>query len=268
MVTTVVAWILLLFTTTAAVVELQPRAGDTSQARATAPTPATVSAVQWSATPLRVASTAATVEVDVMPFLARVAEGGPFAAYYKALSELGADFVRYAPWCPYPRVVVPELTPPDCTKTKRATNWNSTLFDGIMKDFMEAVCGPDAAKGTCTHSVAQQLSTMPSWLYKDGFPTDKLDNNPWEYCSGPGDGCAADQETGSNYKFYEHSSGSLVDETCMPMARHVARVVGWYTQGGFNDECGHYHASGLRYNWTILSVLNENEQVRSQRKQR
>ena len=139
-----------MFTTTAAVVELQPRAGDTSQARVTAPTPATVSAVQWSATPLRVASTAATVEVDVMPFLARVAEGGPFAAYHKALSELGADFVRYAPWCPYPRVVVPELTPPDCTKTKRATNWNSTLFDVIMKDFMEAVCGPDAAKGTCT----------------------------------------------------------------------------------------------------------------------
>ena len=61
-------------------------------------------------------------------------------------------------------------------------------------------------------------------------------------------------------KFYEHSSGSLVDESCMGMARHMARVVGWYTQGGFDDDCGHHHPSGLHYNWTILSVLNENEQ--------
>jgi len=61
-------------------------------------------------------------------------------------------------------------------------------------------------------------------------------------------------------KFYEHSSGSLVDESCMGMARHMARVVGWYTMGGFDDDCGHHHPSGLHYNWTILSVLNENEQ--------
>ena len=61
-------------------------------------------------------------------------------------------------------------------------------------------------------------------------------------------------------KFYEHSSGSLVDESCMGMARHMARVVGWFTQGGFDDDCGHHHPSGLHYNWTILSVLNENEQ--------
>jgi hypothetical protein len=58
---------------------------------------AKVGPVQWSAPPIKVASTAATVEVDVMPFLARVDEGGPFDAYYRALSELGADFVRYAP---------------------------------------------------------------------------------------------------------------------------------------------------------------------------
>ena len=227
-------------------------AADTPQARAK------VGPVQWSAPPLKVASTAATVEVDVMPFLARVNEGGPFEAYYHALSELGADLVRYAPWCPYPRVVVPELTPSDCSATKPATNWNSTLFDAIMKDFMVAVCGPDAAKGTCRHSVAQQLSTMPSWLYVGGFRADKLDKDPWAYCGGAGDNCTAGEETGSNYKFYEEGS-ALVDETCESMARHVARVVGWYTAGGFKDECGHHHASGLHYNWTILSILNENE---------
>ena len=79
---------------------------------------------------------------------------------------------------PYPYVVVPELTPPDCTKDKYtcphsavarifccaifavtprncalpgrpATNWNSTLFDGIVRDFMAAVCGCVSEYGGC-----------------------------------------------------------------------------------------------------------------------
>ena len=43
------------------------------------------------------------------------------------------------------------------------------------------------------------------------------------------------------------------------MARHIGRVVGWYTQGGFRDECGHWHDSGLHYDWYGLSILNEDE---------
>jgi hypothetical protein len=118
-----------------------------------------------------------------MPFLGRTDYGGPFNAYFEALSNLGSEFVRYAPCTsptryplirtvlrrrlaqpvinpppslllpppppgfPNPRVVVTELTPSDCTATKPATNWNSTLFDGIMADFMAAVCGPNAAAG-------------------------------------------------------------------------------------------------------------------------
>ena len=55
--------------------------------------------------------------------------------------------------------------PPDCTAAKPATNWNSTFFDQLMKDFMTAVCGPDAVHGACDRlSVIQQLSTMPSWM--------------------------------------------------------------------------------------------------------
>ena len=103
------------------------------------PTAANITvAVDW-ASPVRTAFTSATVEVDVMPFLSRSGEGGPFDGYFTALSNLGAEYVRYSPWFPYPKVVVPELTPPDCTATKPATNWNSTLFDGIVRDFMEGV---------------------------------------------------------------------------------------------------------------------------------
>ena len=37
--------------------------------------------------------TAATVEVDVMPFLGRADWGGPFNAYYEALANLGSNTV-------------------------------------------------------------------------------------------------------------------------------------------------------------------------------
>jgi hypothetical protein len=43
------------------------------------------------------------------------------------------------------------------------------------------------------------------------------------------------------------------------MARYVGRLAGHYTAGGHHDECGHWHPSGLRYNWTGLSILNEDE---------
>eukprot|EP01046_Picozoa_sp_COSAG06_P029894 COSAG06_NODE_2807_length_6256_cov_8.116778_5_plen_35_part_00 len=32
-----------------------------------------------------------------MPFLGRTDYGGPFNAYFEALSNLGSEFVRYAP---------------------------------------------------------------------------------------------------------------------------------------------------------------------------
>lgn len=68
--------------------------------------------------------------------------GGPFDAYYEALSNLGSEYVRYSPWFPNPRVVVAELTPSDCTKDQPATNWNSTYLDAIMRDFMTCVATP------------------------------------------------------------------------------------------------------------------------------
>ena len=76
----------------------------------------------------------ATVEVDVMPFLGRTSFGGPFDAYSEALSGIGASYVRFSPWYPNPRVVVPELRPSDCTPSKPATNWNSTMLDDVVRE--------------------------------------------------------------------------------------------------------------------------------------
>ena len=55
------------------------------------------------------------------------------------------------------------------------------------------------------------------------------------------------------------AGGALVDRTCGQMARYFARLVGWYTAGGFHDECGHFHPSKFHYNWYGVSVLNEDE---------
>jgi hypothetical protein len=199
--------------------------------------------VDWAKSVAK-AATAATIEVDVMPFLGRTDYGGPFNAYYEALANLGSQYVRYAPWFPNPRVVVTELTPSDCTATKPATNWNSTLFDGIMRDFMAAVCGPNAIRGDCKLSVVQQLSTMPSWMYVNGMDPSTLPINPWD-TTDPFDAYAAGNE--------------LTDKTCGQMARYFGRLVGWYTAGGFNDECGHFHKSPFHYDWYGVSVLNEDE---------
>merc|ERR1719272_82213 len=210
------------------------------------PAPTTVT-IAWDAVKVRT-STAATIEVDVMPFLGRTDFGGPFNAYYESLENLGAEYVRYAPWFPNPRVVVPELVPSDCTATKPATNWNSSYFDDIMRDFMAAVCGPNAVAGECKLSVVQQLSTMPSWMYVGGFCPDAspdcLPINPWN--------------TSKDWTDYT-AGGALVDKTCGQMARYMGRLVGHYTNGGHTDECGHWHESGFHYNWFGLSVLNEDE---------
>ena len=45
----------------------------------------------------------------------------------------------------------------------------------------------------------------------------------------------------------------------MQMATYFGRLVGWYTAGGMTDECGHFHPSGLHYDWYGISVLNEDE---------
>jgi len=202
-------------------------------------------AVDWT-TSLRNVSTAATIEVDVMPHLGRTPEGGSFTGYYTALSNLGAAYVRFAPWVGYPRVVVAELEKADCSG--RGSSWNTTLLDQVVSDFMTAVCGPRAADGECDGglSVVPQLSTMPAWMYEDDGTDHTPLEDPWEY-----------PDKGMDY--YVVHRQPLRDPSCREMARYAARYVGWYTMGGMTDECGVRHESALRYKWPLLSVLNEDE---------
>ncbi len=150
-------------------------------------------------------------------------------------------------WYPYPRAAVLELAPADCAPGGRGSSFNSSVLDAVLADFMGAVCGPRAALGECAggRSVIPQLSTMPAWLFTPDGKDRTPPADPWVYVEGAMD--------------YYRTGQPLVDPTCGAMARYAARYVAHYTAGGHTDECGVFHASGLRYNWPLLSVLNENE---------
>lgn len=144
---------------------------------------------------------------------------------FNALHSLGADYVRYVPWLPYPKLAVAELAPPADGKT----SWDFSLIDPMMEDFMKATSG---------HSVIINFSTIPQWMWK----TEK----PVAYPSDP------------NQVDWRYEQGTeLVDPSMKQVADYYARLVSWYTQGGFKDEYGHEHTSDHHYNIAYWEILNE-----------
>ena len=88
--------------------------------------------------------------------------------------DLGADYVRYVPWLPYPRLAVAELEAP----TAQKTSWEFSAIDPMTKDFLAATDG---------NSTIMNFSTMPAWLFKTDKPvTYPADSNQvvWDYTQG------------------------------------------------------------------------------------
>ena len=82
-----------------------------------------------------VSKTTPTLQVVENP---KLRQPSPFHdSSFKALKELGADYVRYVPWFPYPKLAVAELKPPARDKTF----WDFTYPDSTMQAFMEATNG-------------------------------------------------------------------------------------------------------------------------------
>jgi hypothetical protein len=178
--------------------------------------------VDWSQV-TTVSRTTPTLQVVVNPQLERGAKmhDGSFAV----LRELGADYVRYVPWLPYPRLSVAELKPP----TKDATFWDFSRIDPIMEDFMNATAG---------HSVVINFSTMPAWMFKTAKPVSYPDNPDevyWHYTQGT----------------------EFRDPSMKEVADYYARLLSWYTKSGFVDELGKRHESGHHYKIAYWEVLNE-----------
>ena len=179
-------------------------------------------AIDWSKV-LMVSKSTPTLQVVTNPMLNPGApiHDGSFAA----LKALGADYVRYVPWLPYPKIAVAELDAP----TKEKTSWDFTYIDPVTKDFLAATEG---------HSTIINFSTIPSWMFK----TDK----PVVYPADP------------NQVFWNYTQGTeLVDPTGKQIGDYFGRLVSWYTKGGFTDENGKRHESGNHYTFPYWEVLNE-----------
>ena len=178
--------------------------------------------VKWDKE-VRVSKTTPTLQVVVNPPLRR---GTPVHDNaFRSLHDLQADFVRYVPWLPYPKLGVAELEPPAGGKT----SWDFSLIDPMTIDFL------DATKG---HSVILNFSTIPQWMYKTEKPV------PY-----PGD---------ANEVTWNYEQGSdLRDPSAREVGDYYARLLSWYTKGGFTDELGNKHESGYHYSIPYWEVLNE-----------
>lgn len=178
--------------------------------------------VDWNAgrKPLK---TTASLQVVVNPLLRR---GSPIHdRAFKELQSLGADYVRFVPWIPYPRLAVAELEP----STATATSWDFSLIDPITLDFLHATAG---------HSTIMNFSTQPAWLFEQKKPiTVAADPNAvqWNYTQGK----------------------ELRDPSGKQLADYYARLVSWYTHGGFTDELGRRHTSGYHFRFPWWEVFNE-----------
>jgi len=172
-----------------------------------------------------VSKTTATLQVVVNPPLRR---GTPIHDnVFKTLHDLQADYVRYVPWLPYPRLGIAELEPPADGKT----SWDFSLIDPMSIDFLEATKG---------HSVILNFSTIPAWMFKTDkpvtYPADP-DQPVWDYTQGT----------------------EFRDPTMKEVGDYYGRLFSWYTQGGFTDEAGKRHESGYHYSIPYWEVLNEIE---------
>jgi hypothetical protein len=172
---------------------------------------------------VRESNTTPTLQVVVNPPLRR---GSPIHdRAFEELRKLGADYVRYVPWFPYPRLGIAELGPP----AGRKTSWDFSFIDPLTIDFLEATKG---------HSVMLNFSTIPPWMFKTErpvtYPADP-DQPTWDYQQGT----------------------ELRDPSMKELGDYYARLVAWYTQGGFEDEFGVAHKSGHHYTIDYWEVLNE-----------
>ena len=174
---------------------------------------------------VRTSNTTISLQVVVNPLLRQGSEIHDPA--WASLKRLHADYVRFVPWYPYPRLGVAELNPP----TAEGTSWDFSLIDPLVSDFFDATSG---------HPVMLNFSTIPQWMFRTEAPvTFPADPNEvtWGYEQG--------QE--------------LRDSSAKEVAEYYARIAGWYAHGGFVDERGKTHASPFHYKIDFWEVLNEPE---------
>jgi hypothetical protein len=178
--------------------------------------------VKWDKV-FTVSKTVPTLQVVVNPLLRRGSK--IHDRVFQSVRDLGADYIRYATWFPYPKLGIAELDPPKDGRT----SWDFPLIDPMTEDFVNANAG---------HPAIFNFSTVPQWMVKTPepvpYPADP-DQVTWKYLRGT----------------------EFRDPTFKELADYYGRLVSWYTQRGFTDEYGRRHESGHHYKIDYWEVLNE-----------
>lgn len=150
-----------------------------------------------------------------------------------SLQSIAADYVRFVPWFPYPKLSVPEIDAPVTNGSVCTTSWDFSYADPLVEDFYSST--PNVS-----HII--NFSTTPGWMWV--LP----DGTNYTY-----------PEDINETDFGYNQGTQLRDPSLKEISDYYARLVSWYVNGGFTDECGVYHYSGHSYNIEYWEVLNEIE---------
>ena len=175
--------------------------------------------------------TTTTLQVVVNPMLLR--NSSIHENSLKSLESVAANYVRFVPWFPYPKLSVPEIDAPIIDGDMCTTFWDFTYADQFVEDFFKST--PNVA-----HII--NFSTTPGWMWI--LPNGTNYTYPEDI-----------NETDFSY----NQGTQLRDATLKEVSDYYARLVSWYVNGGFTDECGVYHQSGHHYTIEYWEVLNEIE---------
>lgn len=144
-----------------------------------------------------------------------------------AIKDLEIDNLRYMTYFSFRKLSIPELYPPKNGKT----SWDFSLMDEPMTDMFKATSG---------RSIILTLGAIPDWMFK-GEQDPKYPDDP------------------NTLDLTNHTGKELADPSGRELADYIARIVSWYTMGGFTDEFGERHTSGYYYKIPYLDILNEPE---------
>eukprot|EP01084_Bolivina_argentea_P058521 106854_1 len=123
-----------------------------------------------------------------------------------------------------------------CNEAYNYSNWDFTLLDPLMQDFMTSVNPKNEKNKTIIN-----FSTIPNWKFS-GVP----------YGAG-----ITDDPFDSSFGYNEGKK--LVDPTAKEVGEYYGRLVSWYKNGQFTDKYGNIYKSNASYMIDTWEILNEME---------
>eukprot|EP01084_Bolivina_argentea_P178466 308505_1 len=124
-----------------------------------------------------------------------------------------------------------------CSIQYKYSNYNFSLINPLMEDFMNAVNPKNKYNKTVIN-----FSTIPMWLYQGVTYGQDIADSPYDVASK-----------------YNQQYTQLMAPNGNGLATYIANIVNYYKNGGFIDEYGNKIKSNYNFNIDIWEVLNEQD---------